>query len=278
MLSLEVYSQGFPLDRITIEDGIQYDYIMNYDIDTKMRSDTINSRVRVDYYLKLPYQIKQTLQDEYQLTLQPEGFYLEAKANKMSPVKITYDSLKKEKSEFYSQINISDQGEVLEYISNSENNSLNDVLKIINTYSTGIFLEFPIQDTIKWEVEKPIIIDNNGADLIYNSTYNYHLIGEETQDGEDFYRVNFELIKFNVDISDEMSALMNRLMENNLDLKGYYLIDKATGITHQLYTEGSIRTIFDISEFKALMSGDNSYRGGNIMQMQINFKGNSYLR
>ncbi|MDC1068878.1 hypothetical protein OAQ99_06945 [Candidatus Kapabacteria bacterium] len=276
-ISLEIFSQGFPLNELFFEPGFKFDYLTKYNILTKVKSDTNNTEYPVKYSLNLPYIVNQNIDSEYELKLEPKNIRLEVNTVDNDPIIINYKDLKTD-NRLESTINIDKKGRVLEYITNSENDLFNDVIKILNTYSTGMFLEFPINNDSIWTVEKPIIIESNGLEMVYNSTYKYSFVGNHKINDKSYFKVDFELTHFKLDITKEESALINRLMETNFDFNGYYLIDKNTGLTNKIFSEGSIRTIFDLGEFKALVSGDKYYSNSNLMMMNIMFEGESFIR
>lgn len=282
--SLEIFSQGFPLNRLELIENSSFDYIMNYDIVTKVRSDTVNQEIPVSYLLTLPYSVSQNINSEYQLNLKSKNFNLKIESPNTEDLILNYDKIKDEtkikdpSKIFSSQINIDTLGRLLEHSSYSEYPELNEIIKIVNTYSTGIFLEMPEGNPESWQITKPIEFENNGINLKYITSYDYQFSGVFEVQREKYYRVDYKVIDFKVDTSNEIAALYNRLMESFFDLEGYYLIDMETGKTFQNYSKGSIRTMMDLGEFEALVNPEKSYTKSNLLLIQIYFEGNSFLR
>lgn len=285
LASLEIFSQGFPLNKLELTDGSRFDYVMNYDVVTKISSDTIDNQYSIKYILDLPYSVRKTIPGEYQLNLISKDFNMKLQTQKRDDIVLNYQNISDStgiddpSKIFSSQINISDRGEIFEHITNSEYEPINEILNFIGSYSTGIFLEFPKDSNAKqWIIIKPILMENNGVNLKFSSTYTYTYQGVHEKQSTKYYKIDYELSNFRLDLTNELMAVYNRLMQINFDLNGYYLIDRKTGKTFQNYSEGSIRTIMDLGEFEALMTKEKQFKRSNLLMFQIAFKGNSYIR
>lgn len=274
--SLGLFSQGFPLSEISMNNGDRFDYIMKYNIITSIESDTINHIVPINYTLNLPYKVN-LIDDEYQLKLIKDGFNIQLQQDNYEDVTINTKTLEEENKSFDSEMFLDKKGKILEYNTYSNDSEISNILKIINTYSIGIFLEFPHNNKKTWEVSKPITIENNGNEITYSSTFSFDYEGNyDTKEGS-FYKVNYNVSNFKMDVGNEYQELLYKLMETAFDINGYYLIDKNTGMTYQNFSRGSMRTIMDIAEFKSILDG-SQYKSADLLIFQINFEGNSYLR